>query len=155
MTKYWIAVVSKDHIQIGVAGGFMQACHGKKAPLQRIKRGDWVIFYSPKQSMNGAQKCQAFTAIGQASDDEIFQFQQFESFVPFRRRMTYYDGAEVSILPLIPSLDFIKDKTSWGYQFRFGFLEIPHSDFLLISERMLGEVNARVQENKTLFNYLP
>ncbi|MGZ3835968.1 MAG: EVE domain-containing protein, partial [Mucilaginibacter sp.] len=69
MNRYWITVVSKDHLQRGVDGGFMQANHGKQGSLKRVREGDWVIFYSPKQSMNGDEKLQAFTAIGQASDD--------------------------------------------------------------------------------------
>ena len=54
--KYWITVVSKDHLQRGIAGGFMQANHGKEAPLKKMKEGDWVIFYSPKHTMNGDEK---------------------------------------------------------------------------------------------------
>lgn len=34
-------------IKIGVAGGFAQACHGKKSPLQKMKVGDWLAYYSP------------------------------------------------------------------------------------------------------------
>ena len=33
-TKYWIATISKEHTLRGVAGGFMQVCHGKQAPLK-------------------------------------------------------------------------------------------------------------------------
>jgi len=36
--RYWIVVVSKDHIARGVAGGFMQANHGKEGPLKRDGR---------------------------------------------------------------------------------------------------------------------
>lgn len=31
--RYWIVVVSKDHMQKRVESGFMQACHGKASPL--------------------------------------------------------------------------------------------------------------------------
>jgi hypothetical protein len=71
--RYWIVVVSKDHIARGVAGGFMQANHGKQAPLKRMSKGDWVIFYSPKQSYSGDEPLQAFTAIGRVADDEVYQ----------------------------------------------------------------------------------
>ena len=40
MTRYWLGVASKDHVQIGVEGGFCQLCHGKKTPLTRMQRGD-------------------------------------------------------------------------------------------------------------------
>ena len=82
--KYWIVVASKDHVMRGVSGGFMQANHGKQAPLKRMTPGDWVIFYSPKQVLENDEKCQAFTAIGQLSDDKIYQVTMSENFAPFR-----------------------------------------------------------------------
>ena len=35
-TKYWIGTVSREHVRIGVEGGFCQVCHGKKGPLARM-----------------------------------------------------------------------------------------------------------------------
>ncbi|WP_275249374.1 hypothetical protein [Vandammella animalimorsus] len=32
--KYWLGVVSREHVQRGVAGDFCQLCHGKAAPLR-------------------------------------------------------------------------------------------------------------------------
>jgi len=46
-------------------------------------------------------------------------------------------SVDVSILPLINDLDFIQNKKSWGYPFRFGFFEIKQHDFDLISSQML------------------
>jgi hypothetical protein len=135
-TKYWIAVVSKDHTIRGVEGGFMQACHGKQAPLKRVKKGDWVLFYSPKQSMGKEEKCQSFTAVGQATDEIVYQYQMTESFIPFRRNIKFQECHEASILPLINKLDFITNKKSWGFVFRFGFFEIKENDFNLIISNM-------------------
>lgn len=137
--KYWIVVASKDHVQRGVSGGFMQANHGKQGPLKRIKPNDWVILYSPKQVLERDEKCQAFTAIGQVSDDAIYQVALPENFMPFRRNVTFYPSREASILPLIDNLEFIPNKKSWGYPFRFGFFEIGKHDFDLIRKNMLDE----------------
>jgi hypothetical protein len=136
-SKYWIAVVSKEHTMRGVSGGFMQVCHGKPAPLKRMKTNDWIIVYSPKLSMEGETKCQSFTAIGQTSDENVYQFQMTKDFIPFRRNIRFYDCNETSILPLIDQLDFIQNKSRWGYSFRFGFFEINEHDFNLISSQML------------------
>lgn len=135
--KYWIVVVSKDHIARGVSGGFIQANHGKPGPLKRMSIDDWVICYSPKQSYSGNQPCQAFTAIGQVADNEVYQHKMTEDFTPYRRDINYHKCTETPIVPLIEQLDFIKNKKSWGYQFRFGFFEIPEDDFKLIKERMV------------------
>jgi hypothetical protein len=75
MARYYIVCVSKNHVEKGVAGGFMQANHGKATSLKRLRQGDWVIFYSSKQDMKGGakDKLQAFTAIGQIKDEKLYQ----------------------------------------------------------------------------------
>lgn len=135
--KYWLIVASKDHVRIGLSGGFAQACHGKSAPLKRMRKGDFVIYYSGKQTMGKVDKCQEFTAIGQVKNEETYDFQQTADFCPSRRDITFFDHQDVSILPLIHELDFIPNKQSWGYPFRFGFLEINQHDFDVISNQML------------------
>jgi hypothetical protein len=46
----WIGVVSHSHVLRGVTGGFAQMNHGKQAPLKRMKAGDGLIYYSPRES---------------------------------------------------------------------------------------------------------
>ena len=137
--RYWIVVVSKDHISRGVSGGFMQANHGKQTPLKRLTTNDWVIFYSPKLTYSGNEPCQAFTAIGQVADDKIYQHKMSDDFVPYRRNIKYYECKEAPIVPLIENLNFIQNKSSWGYPFRFGFFEIQQHDFELIKTQMLNQ----------------
>ncbi len=136
-TKYWVSVASKDHVKTGVAEGFAQACHGKAAPLKRMRQGDFVIYYSGKQTMDKAEKCQEFTAIGKVLNNETYAVQVSDDFCPSRRNVEFLPCKDVSILPLINDLDFIQNKKSWGYPFRFGFLEINKHDFELISSQML------------------
>jgi EVE domain len=139
--KYWIIVASKDHLQRGLAGGFIQANHGKAAPLKRMQAGDWVIFYSPKLEYDKPEKLQCFTAIGKIADETVYQADMGGGFVPFRRNVTFLPAQDVSILPLINELTFIKDKTHWGAPFRFGTVEIPEQDFRLIAGRMVEDKN--------------
>jgi hypothetical protein len=87
--RYWIGVVSKEHVEYGVQGGIMQLGHGKRAPLARLKKDDWLIYYSPTVRFGGEQPLQAFTAIGQVADDEIYQYAMSEEFTPYRRRVSY------------------------------------------------------------------
>jgi hypothetical protein len=136
-SKYFIVVVSKDHIASGVNGGFMQSNHGKPASLKKLSKGDWVIFYSPKQVYAGNEPLQAFTAIGQVKDEELYQHKMSENFIPYRRNVTYYQCNETPIAPLINDLDFIENKKAWGYKFRFGFFEIGEEDFEQIRFEMI------------------
>ena len=138
-SRYWIVVASYDHVRLGAAAGFAQACHGKSSPLRRMHEGDWLIYYSSKATYGQAERCQKFTAIGQVKDDHIYPFDMGNGFVPFRRNVDFLDCHEASILPLIGDLSFIRDKVRWGAPFRYGLLEIPERDFRLIAGHMLSE----------------
>jgi hypothetical protein len=74
-TRYWILVASRDHVQTGVEEGICQASHGKEAPLKRMGEGDWVVFYSPKESYDGVEKCRKFTAIGKSGTNLSIRFE--------------------------------------------------------------------------------
>lgn len=137
--NYWLAVISKEHAMRGVKGGLIQVNHGREAPLKRIGPNDWIVIYSPKLSMEGEVKCQAFTAIGQATDDPVYQFQMTDTFIPYRKNIRFYDCRETLIFPLINQLDFIENKKSWGFPFRFGFFEIQEKDFTLIRSKMITD----------------
>ncbi len=135
--KFWIIVASKDHVKTGIAEGIAQACHGKASPLKRMAKNDFVIYYSGKKEFGKLDKCQEFTAIGKVKDDETYSFQMTSDFCPSRRNIDFFESEDVSILPLIGELNFIQNKKSWGYPFRFGFFEINQNDFNLISKLML------------------
>lgn len=135
--KYWINTISNDHVIRGVAGGFTQANHGKSTMLKRLNKGDWIIFYSPKTSYQDGEPLQAFTAIGQVKDDELYQFEMTPDFVPWRRNVDFKPCNETPIKPQIENLSFIADKTHWGYKFHFGLFEIGKDDFEIISKVML------------------
>ena|SRR5207249_8407399 len=133
---YWIGVISRSHVQIGVEGGFIQLGHGKKAPLTRLHAGDGLVMYSPRTSYPDGEVLQAFTAIGSIVSGEIYQVEMSRDFKPYRVDVRFEPCREAPIKPLIGKLSFIKNKTSWGAAFRFGQLKIPAGDFALIAEAM-------------------
>jgi hypothetical protein len=134
--RYWIGVASRQHVLIGEAGGFAQLCHGKAQPLKRMAKGDWIVYYSPREVMGEKQLCQCFTAIGEVVGEEVYSFEMAPGFVPFRRDIDFRSSLDTPIRPLLDKLSFIKDKGRWGYAFRYGHLHIPRSDFLLIARAM-------------------
>ncbi|WP_246320881.1 EVE domain-containing protein [Paenibacillus germinis] len=134
--RYWIGVVSKSHVMRGVKGGFAQLCHGKAAPLKRMRQGDWLIYYSPKTDLNGGEPLQAFTAIGQVRDDKVYEYPMSESFIPYRRNIDYYECTDAPAHSLLERMSFTKGNRNWGYRFRMGHFEIDLMDFTIISEAM-------------------
>ena len=136
MENYWVGVVSRSHIEIGVRGGFMQLNHGKKAPVQRLKAGDWIAVYSPKTAYPDGEPLQAFTAIGRVNTGEVYQVEMSPDFKPYRVDVTFLPCTEAPIRPLIPTLSFIRNKQSWGAAFRFGQIKIPRVDFVQVSQAL-------------------
>ncbi len=53
-----------------------------------------------------------------------------------RRKVEFLPASEAPIRPLLPSLDFICRKESWGFTFRRGFFEIEAADFERIADAM-------------------
>ena len=136
MRNYWIGVVSRSHAQIGVKGDFVQLNHGKKAPVQRLKAGDMLVLYSPRESHPDGPALQAFTAIGTVKSGEIYQVEMSPDFRPYRIDVDFSRCKDAPIRPLIQRLSFIKSKTHWGGAFRFGYIKVPELDFAAIADAM-------------------
>ncbi len=134
--NYWIGVVSRSHVRLGVQGGFVQLGHGKRAPLERLRAGDGIVMYSPLTSYPDGATLQSFTAIGIVASGEIYQAEMSPGFTPYRVDVSYLDCREAPIKPLVERLSFIRSKTHWGAAFRFGQLKIPAGDFTLIAQAM-------------------
>ncbi len=139
--NYWIGVVSRDHVDVGVAGAFIQLNHGKAGPLERMCAGDGFVFYSPRTTHPDGPALQAFTAIGRVRDGTVYRAAQghltmSDGALPFRLGVDYLPAREAPIKPLIESLTFLRSKTHWGAAFRFGFLRAPEEDFARIAAAM-------------------
>jgi len=136
MAKFWVGVVSRSHVQIGVRGGFIQMNHGKKSAVQQLKAGDRLVMYSPRTAYPDGEVLQAFTAIGTVSTGVVYQVEMSPDFVPYRVDVVFENCREAPIKPLIEDLSFIKNKQHWGAAFRFGYLRISEPDFCLIASAM-------------------
>ena len=130
----WLGVLSRAHVQRGVAGSFAQLCHGKAQPLRRMRRGDWLVYYSPTIEMGGTP-LRAFTAIGQVEGEAAYTHDMGGGFIPYRRDVRYAKAKEVA-------LDMIKDKLAlcsgpnWGMALRRGHLPLDAADFATIAAAM-------------------
>ncbi len=136
MTKYWIGVACKEHVQNGIMQGVAQVCHGKPGPLRRMKEGDGIIYYSPTLVFKGKEACQSFTAIGTIKTGDPYPFKMSENFIPWRRDVSFVKSKEALIHPLLDNLSFIVNKQKWGFPFRRGCFEIPQEDFQCIASAM-------------------
>lgn len=143
--RNWIAVACAEHARRGCATpqqGYMQVCHGKRAPLQRMAPGDRVAYYAPTVTMGGKDTCQRFVSIGLVQPGEPYEFSMGGGFVPFRRDVAYVPAQEASILPLLDAFEFVEDRARWGYKFRFGLFQVVEADMQLIASAMQADAQS-------------
>lgn len=136
MTRYWIGVASREHVQKAVAGGFCQFSHGSAAAVKRLQSGDGIVYYSPRSQMRSGDPVQAFTAIGTVCAGDPKQTSDGGSFRPTRRKVDCARAKEVPIKPLLGQLSFTRERAHWGQAFRRGLFSIEPADFALIAKAM-------------------
>ncbi len=134
-TKHWLGVASKNHVMIGLSQGFGQVNHGRRAPLLRMQPGDGLVYYSPRHELGSPGTLQAFTAIGHIVG-EAHQVQVAPDFAPWRRPVSYRTDVGDALIGELKSTLHLTSLPNWGYQLRFGLIELTATDVELISNAM-------------------
>lgn len=136
MTKYWLAVVQREHVLRGLEQGIVQTNHGVKSGIQRMKPGDGLVYYSPKTAYPEGDPLREFTAIGTIAEGEPWQ-QNEGDFTPWRRHVDYDKTATATpIAPLLDTLELTRGNKNWGFIMRRGQIEISPDDFRVIAREM-------------------
>lgn len=136
--KFWVVTVSADHAARGRDSGIIQACHGKSAPLKRMKPGDGVVIYSPRDAYVNGKSIMAFTAIGRINAQEPYVFDMGGGFAPWRRGVDWQPNAQSApIRPLLDRLELTRGLKSWGMVFRYGLSPLTRPDFAIIARQMV------------------
>jgi len=147
-SRNWLAVASADHVAIGRSEGFMQVCHGKVSPLQRLQPGDRIVYYSPNRRYSPSHasrdkdRLQSFTALGTVRESMPYradsESEGRELFRPWRRDVSWHDAQEIPLAWLKDRLAFTGEP-NWGYRLRRGLVEISDADMAVIAEAMFAE----------------
>lgn len=135
MTNYWMGIVCRDHVRRGTGLGIAQLGHGRRDGLARLRPGDWLVYYSPRTSLNKGEQLQAFTALGQVHDERIWQADEGD-FKPWRRRVDYLPAAVETRIMDLP-LDLTAERGR-GMKLRRGLVPLTEHDFDLIRHAMVG-----------------
>lgn len=135
--RHWIGVVSREHVMIGVEGGFAMMNHGKLAPVQRLGPGDALIYYSPKTAYPDGMPLKAFTAIGTVRDTPPYQAEMRFGGHGYRRDIDWLAATEIPIVSLSDRLEFTRG--NWGMLARRGLFEITEADSLIIRAAMVKD----------------
>jgi hypothetical protein len=134
--RYWVGVASADHVARGVEGGFCQLSHGKAGPVARLRPGDGLTYYAPRERMSEGEPVQAFVAIGTVAEGEPYQGAMGD-FVAMRRDVRWWATARrAPIRPMLGELSFTKGQPNWGMVLRRGAFEMTAEDFARIAGAM-------------------
>jgi hypothetical protein len=133
----WLGVVSAEHVRRGVVLGIAQIGHGKRAGLARIRTGDTLIYYSAQERLGGPRDVRAFTAIGTAPDDEIWQADEGD-FRPYRRRIAYAPDAHTVPLEALRDVLELTSSPNWGQVLRRGLVPLSDHDAARIRDAMMA-----------------
>lgn len=136
-SRHWVGVVSREHVLIGVEGGFAMLNHGKLAPLKRIAPGDTLIYYSPRTGYPDGEVLKAFTAIGTAGDKPPYQAAMGAGGMGYRLDIDWLAATETAIASLSEGLEFTRG--NWGMLARRGCFEISDADQKVIRAAMLKD----------------
>lgn len=138
MTSYWMGVACAQHTRAGRDGGFAQLGHGKQSAISGLKKGDWIVYYSPREEINGGAPVQAFTTIGQITSDKPYQADQSVGFHPHRVDVDYLFAAEPApIRPLLEELELTRGRAvNWGIAMRGAKRKLSEADFRKIAVAM-------------------
>lgn len=135
--RFWVGTVSREHVLIGVKGGFAMVNHGKLPPLQRLHPGDGFVFYSPKTAYPDGAPLKAFTAIGWVRDKDPYPAQMVDGQIGYRRDIDWMAATETPIQSLSDGLEFTRG--NWGMLARRGLFEISGADFQTIRAAMMKD----------------
>jgi hypothetical protein len=129
--RAWLGVVSADHTQRAVDGGFIQLNHGKRYGVARLQQGDGVVIYSPTERYGEKTPLRAFTALGVVADTAPYQAEAMNMgshgvVQPWRRRIEFLPvhRADVKAVELR-----LTQQPNWGYQLRRGLVPLEPEDF--------------------------
>lgn len=143
---FWMGVASAEHARGGRDGGFVQLGHGKHIAVKSLKKGDWIVYYSPREAMREGAPVQAFTTIGRVTSDASYRFEQAMDFNPYRVDVDYLrDARAAQIKPLLHELRLTRDLgAGWGIAMRGPKRKLDEEDMGRIAEAMgvLAEFNA-------------
>lgn len=135
---FWMGVASAQHARGGRDGGFAQLGHGKHIAVKSLRKGDWIVYYSPREGMGEGEVVQAFTTIGRVTSDAPYRAEQAMNFNPYRVDMDYLKDAQPALIkPLLSSLKLTRDHgPSWGMAVRGPKCRLDEADMLTIAAAM-------------------
>ncbi|MFC3058496.1 EVE domain-containing protein [Paenirhodobacter populi] len=143
---FWMGVASAEHARAGREAGIAQLGHGKHMAIKGLKKGDWIVYYSPREGMGTGETVQSFTTIGRVTSEAPYLFPQAMDFNPYRVDVSYLlNVRSAPIRPLLNNLEMTQDLgPGWGIVMRGSKRRLSEQDMKCIANAMgvLSEFDA-------------
>ena len=136
--RYWIGVVSGDHVAFGVENGLCAFSKGAESAIRKLSDGDRFAYYSPKTEFMAGDPVQKFTALGTIVDATP-TLNNWAGHKIWTAKAVYAAFTPADVRPLLEPLAFVTNPAKWGMAFRRGQFEITEADFRLIEAAMTGK----------------
>jgi hypothetical protein len=135
---FWMGVASAQHARGGRDGGFAQLGHGKHIAVKPLRKGDWIVYYSPREGMGEGATVQAFTTVGCVASESPYRVDQAKDFNPYRVDVNYLKHAKAApIKPLLDELRMTRDHgANWGIIVRGPKRKLEEDDMRRIADAM-------------------
>ena len=137
--RHWVGVASAEHVARAVAGGFCQLNHGKAGPVARMRPGDGLVYYAPRERMGEGEPVQAFVAIGTVAEGEPYQGLMGKVAAARRDVLWWPMQQRAPIRAMLDDLSFTSGKPNWGMALRRGPFRITVEDVRRIAKAMGAE----------------
>lgn len=106
--------------------------------MRSLRKGDWIVYYSPREGMGEGKAVQAFMTIGRVTSDAPYRAEHGMSFNPYRVDVDYLKDAKPALIkPLLDDLGLTRNHgANWGIVMRGPKCKLDEEDMRRIAEAM-------------------
>lgn len=129
--SFYLISASRDHVLSARDQAIVQANHGVKGPMQRLRPGDGIAFYSARHQLRGKEPCQRFTAMARVGEGDMYQQRMSDTWKPWRRPAVFEEGfREIDVKQVLSRLQCLGNgRQGWGVYLRRGFIKMSAYDW--------------------------
>lgn len=137
MRRYWVTEAAQEHVHVVRDKGYTQINTGPREPLENMKIGDWILYYSSTMFYQQPEPvCEQFTGISCVTGKRSYpQGGQFPD--RWRRDVEFFHCNPHHPNHFINQVSFLQEQDDWKQKLLQPIFEIPRQDFIHIAQVIL------------------
>ena len=129
---YWLCVTNEENWEVIKRNNIWGVPKARRKTLQKVEKGDKLVIYLKEERIEGELRPSRIVAVYEVSSKPFEDASRtLLGEYPYRVRIKPIKifKKPVEFRPLIPKLNFIKNKQNWNAYVRVCMKEIPEEDF--------------------------